>query len=374
MSDLPELLSRIPQRWPMPKRPRPIIFLGCGGIVESAHLPAYRAAGLPVLGVYDIRPKQSQRIARRFSIPNVFETLDDAIRASDEAVFDVALPPDQLLETLEELPYRSVVLIQKPLGLNCDQATELLNLCRDFDHAAAVNFQLRFAPNMLILRALARRRVFGRLIDAEVHVNTHTPWENWPFLHDIPHMEIIMHSIHYLDLMRSLLGPAETVYARTFRDPRSPGLQSARSSIILSFPDDVRGCITTNHGHAFGKRFRNSYFRIEGARGAAVASMGVNLDYPRGRPDTLWVTWKDQPWLRVPLVGSWFPDAFAGPMCNLQRYAAREDKVLLTNIGDAWKTMNLVEVCCDSDSEFGCDVNEIADENPNESGTGEDQL
>jgi predicted dehydrogenase len=361
---LPAILSKIPQRWPMPSRPRPIIFLGCGGIVESAHLPAYRAAGLPVRGVYDIRPRQSRKVAKRFSIPAVFSSLEEAIRADRDTVFDIALPPAELYDTLDALPRESTVLIQKPLGLDLDQATELLNLCRDRSHTAAVNFQLRFAPNMLIIRAMAKRGLFGRLIDAEIHVNTHTPWHKWPFLYELPHMEITMHSIHYLDLLRSLLGAAREVFARTFCDPRTPQLHSARSNIIVVFSEDIRGCITTNHGHAFGRRFQDSYFRIEGERGAAVATMGANVNYPSGRPDTLWVTWKDNPWRKVPLAGNWFPHAFAGPMCNLQRYAAREDKVLLTDVGDAWKTMDLVEACRLADGEGGIVIEEDQNDMP----------
>lgn len=36
------------QRWNAPSRPRPIVFLGAGGIVNDAHLPAYRRGGLSV--------------------------------------------------------------------------------------------------------------------------------------------------------------------------------------------------------------------------------------------------------------------------------------------------------------------------------------
>ncbi|MFN3434125.1 MAG: gfo/Idh/MocA family oxidoreductase, partial [Sphingomonas sp.] len=45
----------------------------------------------------------------------------------------------------------------------------------------------------------------------------------------------------------------------------------------------------------------------------------------------------------VPLQGSWFPDAFIGPMANLQRFAAGEDTTLATGVEDAWHTMALVE-------------------------------
>ena len=45
--------SELRQRPLAPSKPRPIVCIGAGGIVHDAHLPAYRAAGLPVAGVFD---------------------------------------------------------------------------------------------------------------------------------------------------------------------------------------------------------------------------------------------------------------------------------------------------------------------------------
>ena len=52
--------------------------------------------------------------------------------------------------------------------------------------------------------------------------------------------------------------------------------------------------------------------------------LGVNLDYPTGSPDEMEVA-HGQTWTRVPLRGSWFTEAFEGPMSNLQRFIAGED-------------------------------------------------
>jgi len=38
------------------------------------------------------------------------------------------------------------------------------------------------------------------------------------------------------------------------------------------------------------------------------------------------------------LAGSWFPDAFIGPMSNLQRFVSGEDTVLLTHVDDVLNT------------------------------------
>jgi predicted dehydrogenase len=67
------------QTWPRPAQPRPIIAIGAGGIVRSAHLPTYRALGFPVAGVYDLNGDAATTIATEFSIPTVFPTLAAAV-------------------------------------------------------------------------------------------------------------------------------------------------------------------------------------------------------------------------------------------------------------------------------------------------------
>ena len=83
---------------------------------------------------------------------------------------------------------------------------------------------------------------------------------------------------------------------------------------------------------------------------AALLTMGVNLDYPAGKPDTLEIALGSADWQALPLRGSWFIEAFEGPMSNLQRFVAGEDDVLITNVEDAIHTMALVEACYDSSS------------------------
>src|SRR5699024_498878 len=119
--------------------------------------------------------------------------------------FDLALPPSAHLSVLPQLPQRSAVLMQKPMGSDLAEATDILKLCRDRSLVAAVNFQLRFAPMMLAVRDAMNRGYLGRLIDTEVHLNLVTPWELFPFLKGMPRVEIAVHSIHYLDLIRAFL-------------------------------------------------------------------------------------------------------------------------------------------------------------------------
>ena len=81
--------------------------------------------------------------------------------------------------------------------------------------------------------------------------------------------------------------------------------------------------------------------------------MGVNLDYPHGRPDELLLARDGGEWEDVPLRGSWFLEAFEGPMANLQRVVGGEDDALVSPVADALRTMAVVEACYTSSAGGG---------------------
>jgi predicted dehydrogenase len=344
-------LTGLMQAWPRPSHPRPIVVIGAGAIVRTAHLPAYQALGLPVAGVFDIRPEAARATADAFGVGTVFDSLESAAAVAGP-VFDVAVPGDQVLGILAQVPPGSAVLIQKPMGRDLAAAKAIRACCRERRLTAAINFQLRFSPNVLALGDLLERSGLGTLVDIDVHVVVDQPWRTWTFLEGAPRLEVLYHSIHYLDLIRSLAGEPSGVYCRAVKHPELPELSDTRSSIILDYGDRIRCSLTLNHTHRAGPRHRVSQIAVDGTRGAALLTMGVNLDYPLGPPDTMEVACRGE-WTAVPLRGSWFTAAFEGPMSNLQRYVAGEDSALVGSVDDAIKTMALVEACYTSSENGG---------------------
>ena len=341
-------LPPLRQHHPPPSSPTPIVLIGAGGIANDAHLPAYAKAGFPVAGVFDLDTDKARATAQRWRIEHVFRCVEEAVAAVPGCVFDVAAPPMAHEAILAALPEGAAVLVQKPLGLNLRQATAIRAVCRSRRLVAAVNFQLRFSPMMLAVADALEQGLLGRLLDIEVHLSLRTPWELFPHLKSNPRVEVVSHSVHYLDTIRALAGEPRQVLARTYHFPGSE-LTDTRTSAILDYGNELRVMLSINHHHDFGRRFQDATFRVEGDRGAALVKLGLLLDYPRGEPDELWLAPRGGPWRAVPLEGRWFPDAFIGTMSNLQRFAAGEDDVLKTSVEDAWNTMELVEKCYDND-------------------------
>lgn len=326
----------------------PIYIIGAGGIVNDAHLPAYQLAGYTVAGIYDIDETKAQATASRFGIPVVYKQLEDIIRAAGiNGIFDVAIPGDQLPGLLQQLPAHARVLMQKPMGVEYTQAKEILAISREKQLSAAVNFQLRYASFITAARQLIREGVIGELCDVEINVNVYMPWHLWTFLYQSPRVEILYHSIHYIDLVRTLLGNPEAVFAKTVKHPLMMELASVRSNIILDYGDVIRAHILTNHCHIYGRQHQQAYVKLEGTKGAIRIHMGMLMNYPVGEADKLEYTvlQDGQPgeWKTVPLQGTWFPHAFAGSMQQVMDAANGVIATPDNSVEDCIHTMACVE-------------------------------
>ena len=334
------------QEWPTPARAKPIVFIGAGGIVRDAHLPAYQKGEMPVLGVTDLDAARAGTLADEFGIEHVYPNVAAAVAANGtDAIYDLAVPPHAITGILPHLPDEAAVLIQKPMGTDLAHARQIRDLCRERKLKSAINFQLRFSPMMLAVKDAIDRGLIGEVLEIEVHLNIFTPWHLFPFLIPMDRVEFSVHSIHYLDAIRAIVGNPKGVLARTMHDPRADQFAQTRSSVILDFGARLRGVMSINHNHQGGRKFQSAWIRFEGTVGAMMVKLGVLYDYPNGEADALWFCPNGGEWSEVPLIGSWFVDAFMGPMRNLQRFDAGEDTSLYTSTEDAFQTMALVEAC-----------------------------
>lgn len=350
--------AALDEQWtssPRPKTPRPIAVIGAGGIVENAHLPAYALSQFPVLAIADTVPGKAQTVAERFGIQRGFDSVAGLVRfAPADAVYDIAVPAAHLLDVLRELPDGVPVLLQKPMGETLDEARRIRELCRAKRLVAAVNFQLRFAPTILAARALQRNGILGEVHDMEIQVRTHMPWATWSFLAKAPRLEVLYHSIHYVDLVRSWLGDPVSIFAKTVRNPGTPTLQATKSILVMDYGDWKRVFIATNHHYRFGEEYERAFVQWEGTEGAMRATLGVILNYPHGKPDKLELSTAEDPrWTAQSIDGQWFPHAFAGSMGSLQAYAEGSVNYLPTRVDDAYRTMQVVEAIYEASDRGG---------------------
>ena len=117
ISSMSEIFPHLDYKPQLPKRlDRGIGMVGAGGIVNYAHLPAYKNAGFRVAGITDRNREQAEKTAKRHDIPKVYATLDDLLAESDIEIVDVAIyPAEQVESCAERLPPASIYFAKSRL-------------------------------------------------------------------------------------------------------------------------------------------------------------------------------------------------------------------------------------------------------------------
>ena len=96
---------------------------GAGGIVNNAHLPAYRKAGFNVQCIYDKDRARAEETAAQFEIGRVCTSLAEMAAAVD--IVDVAVPAQENAAVVAELAAAGVaLLLQKPLAEDWQTAAQ----------------------------------------------------------------------------------------------------------------------------------------------------------------------------------------------------------------------------------------------------------
>jgi len=70
----------------------PIAIIGAGGIVDGAHLLAYKKAGLQVVGITDVDQAKAAEVASRHGIAKVYKDVDELLADPTAQVIDIAVP------------------------------------------------------------------------------------------------------------------------------------------------------------------------------------------------------------------------------------------------------------------------------------------
>jgi predicted dehydrogenase len=308
----------------MPDHPLPIALVGAGAIVEYAHIPAYRASGLPIAGVFDVDQARAHDVADRFGIPRVYVSLEELLTDPTVGVVDIAVPPWVQPEILRQVVAAGKhALCQKPFALDPVTAAELASVVDASSVKVAVQQQMRYDEGIAAARSMVQRGWIGEVTAITFAVDIATDWSAWSWLVDSDRLEIMYHSIHYLDSIRSILGTPERVFCAAGRRPGQIAAAETRTMSVLLYPQGVRALVHANHENQGGDV--SATFRIDGTEGAIRGTIGLLYDYPHGRPDTVEVFSRSLPtdgWLPYPVTKRWLPDAFAGPMADLQSWIA----------------------------------------------------
>jgi predicted dehydrogenase len=317
----------------------PVAFVGAGGIVAAAHLPAYRKAGLEIVGVYDKDIARARAFARQHAIPKAYATFEELCADANVAVADIAVPPwEQPALVHPLLDAGKHVVAQKPLAVDSATAAKMVEHADRAKLKLAVNQQMRFDEGIAASRAMLQLGWIGEPLFFEMLVDIFIDWTSW--MNDAPHCQLWYHAIHELDAIRSILGDPLRVWCTGAKRPGQKPRGETRVVVGMIYPGELRVMAHVNSENITGP---SATFRIDGTQGSIRGRL--ERFYGEGAPDTIAINSRVLPtdgWLPYPCTMRWFIDAFIGPIRSLLASIATGGEPF-TSGHDNLKTLRLIE-------------------------------
>ncbi|HTI71014.1 MAG TPA: Gfo/Idh/MocA family oxidoreductase [Candidatus Limnocylindria bacterium] len=322
--------------------------IGAGFIVTDCHLPAYRRFGLNPVAIASRTPARAGEAAVRHAIPLVHSSPEALLDDPNLEVLDLAVPPNAQLSLIKAACARGTlkgILAQKPLGVNYQEAVEAVEACERAGIVLGVNQNMRYDPSVRAGKALLDQGVLGEPVLASIDMRAIPHWMPWQ--RDLGWVTLRIMSIHHLDCFRYWLGNPERIFCSVRTDPRTTFSHTDGIAMyILEYANGLRAIGLDDTWTGPAKEGCPAdiriHWRLEGTQGLALGDVGWCKD-PYTTPSSLkWAARGDPAFKQAPLIGSWFPDAFAGTMAQLLIALERHTEPAIGG-RDNLQTMALVE-------------------------------
>lgn len=338
-----QVIPHLDQTPKMPRRQdRGIGIVGAGGIVNYAHLPAYKKAGFKVVAITDQNLDKAEATARAHGIPRICATVDELVRDAEVEIVDVAVYPQEQLTIVEKATAaRKHLLCQKPFSDDYAKAVRQVELARQAGMKIAVNQQMRWDAGIRCAKQLIDQGWLGVPTYGAIQVHCLTDWSLWPWIAHGGRVEVMFHSIHYIDALCFLFGQPDYVFTSGSHDPGEAIAAETKTITIWEYTSGLQVLIDVSHSTWQDDRY--ALFRLEGSEGVIKGTIGLMYNYPQGRPDTLEFMSKRNAgfWFSARLDALWIPDAFIGPMASLMS-AIEDDTEPETSGEDNLRTLRVV--------------------------------
>lgn len=317
--------------------------VGAGAIVNAGHLPAYRKYGFNVVAIADTNLEAAQATAEDWSVPAAYGSVDELLDDPKVEFVDVAVTPEAQFEIASKVfEAGRHTLCQKPFAEELEPAIELVARAERAGVRMAINQQMRWESVVRTTKLLIDAGWYGELTGGLFDVNIMTDWRMWPWMAERERLEYLFHSVHYFDSIRHLYGEPETVVASTARVPDQYAKGESRTFTVVEYSDTLKVAVVVDHNNWSPEP--RAIVQCGGTDGKSEGTLGVLYDYPVGRPDTFrFFSRAEHPDYAFErrFTERWIPDAFIGPMGELQ-IAVEQEREPLTSGRDNLRTLRVL--------------------------------
>jgi len=240
-----------------------VALVGCGRISRN-HLDAIeQVEGIRLVGVADADVARARAVGEARGVPS-FGSLEEMLAAVPSDLVSVCTPSG-LHSQHGIIAARAGrhVLTEKPMAISLASADDLVQACDAAGVQLFVVKQNRMNPSIQLLKRAVDKGRFGRLYMANVTVRWTRPQayydaERWRGTWEFDGGAFMNQASHYVDLMQWLMGPAESVMAKTATQARRieaedsgvalvkfrSGALGVMEVSVLTYPKNLEGSIT----------------------------------------------------------------------------------------------------------------------------------
>lgn len=287
------------------------------GFVGKAHAEALHRLRIPIRGVLEQSPEIGDIVARDLDCDRTYANIDELVADEQVDVVHICTPNYLHFEFAQAaLSGGKHVVCEKPLGMNSQETSQLVEMVQSKGLIGVVSYNLRYYPLCQQARALIQEGEVGK--PRLIHGSYLQDWLfypsdwNWRLEPELGGSQRAIADIgtHWLDLAMWMTGRhvkevsadiATTVPIRhkpikevtTFDNELENSLQYEEkeihtedyASILLRFDERVKGVLTVSQVSA-GRKNR-LWIEVDGTDG----SIAWNSE----RPNTLWIGKRDRP-------------------------------------------------------------------------------
>ena len=224
--------------------------VGCGRISKHHFEAIGKVEGLELAAVCDVDIRRAEEAGKKYGAP-FFASLEEMLAKSEVDLVAICTPsglhPDHGIIAARAGKH---VLTEKPMAVTVSRAEELTQACDDAGVRLFVVKQNRLNPPIQLLKAAVDRGRFGKIYLANVTVRWQRPQdyydaESWRGTWKYDGGAFMNQASHYVDLLQWLMGPVESVMAKTATQARRMEAEDSGAA-VLRFASGALGVIEVN--------------------------------------------------------------------------------------------------------------------------------
>ncbi|HEX9249504.1 MAG TPA: Gfo/Idh/MocA family oxidoreductase [Gemmatimonadaceae bacterium] len=224
-----------------------VALVGCGRISKNHFEAIDQVEGLDLAAVCDADPERAAQAGAQWNVQH-YTSYEKMLKESKADVITIATPsglhPDQGVEAARAGKH---VVMEKPMAISLTGADALVHACDKAGVQLFVVKQNRLNPPVQLLKRAIDKNRFGRIYMASCTVHWARPQEYydqapWRGTWEFDGGAFMNQASHYVDLIQWVMGPVESVMAKTATLARR--IETEDSGIaILKFRSGALGMI-----------------------------------------------------------------------------------------------------------------------------------